>query len=93
MHGDFSQPRNAVLTKEDYETYNEHRALFSEKLKGDLIEKTFLFLGFSFTDPNVDYILAPDPRPAGAESAGALLHHDAAPDSQGRGTGESPIQT
>ena len=57
MHGDFSQPRNAVLTKEDYETYNEHRALFSEKLKGDLIEKTFLFLGFSFTDPNVDYIL------------------------------------
>ena len=57
MHGDFSQPQNAVLTKEDYETYNEHRALFSEKLKGDFIEKTFLFLGFSFTDPNIDYIL------------------------------------
>jgi hypothetical protein len=57
MHGDFSQPRNAVLTKEDNETYNEHRALFSEKLKGDLIEKTFLFLGFSFTDPDIDYIL------------------------------------
>lgn len=57
MHGDFSQPRSAVLTKEDYETYNEHRALFSEKLKGDLIEKTFLFLGFSFTDPDIDYIL------------------------------------
>jgi hypothetical protein len=57
MHGDFSQPQNAVLTKEDYETYNEHRALFSEKLKGDLIEKTFLFLGFSFTDPNIDHIL------------------------------------
>ena len=57
MHGDFSQPQNAVLTKEDYETYNEHRALFSEKLKGDLIEKTFLFLGFSFKDPNIDYIL------------------------------------
>ena len=57
MHGDFSQPQNAVLTKEDYETYNEHRALFSEKLKGDLIENTFLFLGFSFKDPNIDYIL------------------------------------
>jgi len=57
MHGDFSQPRSAVLTKEDYETYNEHRALFSEKLKSDLIEKTFLFLGFSFTDPDIDYIL------------------------------------
>jgi hypothetical protein len=57
VHGDFSQPQNVVLTKEDYETYNEHRALFSEKLKGDLIEKTFLFLGFSFTDPNIDVIL------------------------------------
>jgi hypothetical protein len=57
MHGDFAQPQNAVLTKEDFETYNEHRALFSEKLKGDLIEKTFLFLGFGFTDPNIDYIL------------------------------------
>jgi hypothetical protein len=57
LHGDFSQPQNVVLTKEDYETYNEHRALFSEKLKGDLIEKTFLFLGFSFTDPIIDVIL------------------------------------
>ena len=58
MHGDISRPSDAVLTKEDYETYNTNRELFSVKLQGDLVGKTFLFLGFSFTDPNIDYILS-----------------------------------
>jgi len=31
---------------------------FVSALRGDLVEKTFLFLGFSFTDPNIDYILS-----------------------------------
>ena len=57
MHGDVENPADAVLTKEDYETYDLHRELFSIKLKGDLVGKTFLFVGFSFTDPNIDYIL------------------------------------
>jgi len=58
MHGDISQPHDAVLTKEDYETYDLERELFSIQLKGDLVAKTFLFLGFSFSDPNIDYILS-----------------------------------
>jgi hypothetical protein len=58
MHGDRHQPQDAVLTREDYEIYNETRGAFSIALQGDLIEKTFLFLGFSFTDPNIDHILA-----------------------------------
>lgn len=58
MHGDIRQPQDAVLTKEDYESYNEYRQLFSTSLQGDLISKTFLFLGFSFTDANIDYILS-----------------------------------
>jgi hypothetical protein len=58
MHGDCRQPQDAVLTKEDYETYDEKREVFSTALKGDLVERTFLFLGFSFTDPNIDYILS-----------------------------------
>lgn len=57
MHGDRAAADEAVLTKEDYETYDQKRELFSMQLKGDLINKTFLFLGFSFTDPNIDYIL------------------------------------
>ena len=58
MHGDRSQPQEAILTKDDYETYNERRGAFSTILQAELIERTFLFLGFSFTDPNIDYILA-----------------------------------
>lgn len=57
MHGSVDQPQDAVLTKDDYEKYEESRRLFVENLKGDLISKTFVFLGFSFTDPNIDYVL------------------------------------
>ncbi|GMV90461.1 MAG: hypothetical protein AMXMBFR82_02390 [Candidatus Hydrogenedentota bacterium] len=58
MHGCVTQPQDAVITKDDYEQYEQRRQLFVESLKGDLISKTFLFLGFSFTDPNIDYILS-----------------------------------
>jgi len=57
MHGDISHPANAVISKDDYEVYNLNRPLFSTALKGDLISKTFLFIGFSFNDPNLDQIL------------------------------------
>lgn len=57
MHGCITQPEDAVVTKDDYEGYESKRSLFSDSLKGDLIGKTFLFLGFSFTDPNIDHIL------------------------------------
>jgi len=55
MHGDVSQPQDAVITKDDYERYDSKRTLFSEKLKGDLIGNSFCFIGFSFTDPNIDF--------------------------------------
>jgi hypothetical protein len=57
MHGDVSQPDQAVVTKEDYETYSLSRQLFSTALQGDLVSKTFLFVGFSFNDPNLSYVL------------------------------------
>jgi len=57
MHGDIEQPQDAVLTKDDYENYSQTRQLFSTMLQGDLISKTFLFMGFSFDDPNIEYIL------------------------------------
>jgi hypothetical protein len=58
MHGCVTQSHLAVLTKQDYEDYDVTRRLFTDSLKGDFIEKTLLFLGFSFTDPNVERILA-----------------------------------
>lgn len=58
MHGDISDTKSAVICKDDYERYPFNMAQFASLLKGDLIEKTFLFLGFSFTDPNIDFILS-----------------------------------
>lgn len=57
MHGDVERPSDAVITKDDYERYDIKRPLFRTALQGDLISKTFLFIGFSFEDPNLDYIL------------------------------------
>lgn len=58
MHGDVSQADEAVLIKDDYERYEARRGLFTSRLQGDLTWKQFLFLGFSFTDPNIDYIFS-----------------------------------
>lgn len=57
MHGDVDHADNAVLTKDDYVLYDKKRRLFKTVLKGDLVSKTFLFIGFSFEDPNLDYVL------------------------------------
>lgn len=58
MHGDVSQVQKAVITRDDYEKYSESHCLFTTTLKGDLLSKTFLFIGFSFSDPNLNYILS-----------------------------------
>lgn len=58
MHGDAKHPQQAILTKDDYEQYHRKNEGFITTLSSDLISKTFLFLGFSFTDPNLDYVLS-----------------------------------
>lgn len=58
MHGDVSEPGSAILTKENYEQYFHTHETFVNALRGELITKTFLFVGFSFTDPNLDYVLS-----------------------------------
>jgi len=58
MHGDIDHPDTAVLTKDDYEKYPLNMKPYITSLSGDLVSKTFLFLGFSFTDPNLDYIMS-----------------------------------
>lgn len=58
MHGDVEHPHDAVLIKDDYEKYHVKRGAFINALAGDLVSKTFLFIGFSFTDPNLEYVLS-----------------------------------
>lgn len=58
MHGDVTFPKKAILYKAQYERYYRTHEPFITALQGDLTTKTFLFVGFSFTDPNLDYVLS-----------------------------------
>lgn len=58
MHGDITMIDSTVLIKDDYEIYDKKNELFISKLRGDLLDKTFIFIGFSFEDPNLETILA-----------------------------------
>jgi len=57
MHGDITSIDDTVITKDEYETYSYKREPFRNALKYDLLSKTFLFIGFSFEDPNLLHIL------------------------------------
>jgi Sir2- and TIR-associating SLOG family/SIR2-like domain len=57
MHGDIAMPDKIIICKDDYERYAKDHYIFQNALEGDLVNKTFLFLGFSFTDPNLEYML------------------------------------
>jgi hypothetical protein len=58
MHGDAEHSSDAIITRDDYEKYFRTHEPFINALKGDLTTKTFLFIGFSFNDPNLDYALS-----------------------------------
>lgn len=57
MHGDKDDVNNTVITRDDFMNYTENHPNMSTALRGDFINKTFLFIGYSFNDPNLNYIL------------------------------------
>lgn len=75
MHGDVSKPSDAVLTKDDYERYELSRSPFTERLRADLLWRQFLFVGFSFTDPNIDYTFNRLRRILGPNEKGSKEHY------------------
>lgn len=58
IHGDVSDVNSAIITKDDYDMFDSTRGLFVEALKGELATKTFMFIGYSFNDPNLSYIIS-----------------------------------
>lgn len=59
MHGESRDPSRVVITRSDYENYGyDDRKLFRQVFEGDLLTKTFIFLGFSFNDSNFKHVIA-----------------------------------
>ena len=50
LNGDIRDIQNAVITKNDLEKYPEYHNYYLAFFKRELITKSFLFLGYSFTD-------------------------------------------
>lgn len=59
MHGsvDSPLPENIIITKEDYEDYSITHPLTTERLRSDLLSKSFVFIGYSYRDPNIKAIM------------------------------------
>eukprot|EP01123_Difflugia_compressa_P004133 TRINITY_DN15486_c0_g1_i1.p1 TRINITY_DN15486_c0_g1~~TRINITY_DN15486_c0_g1_i1.p1 ORF type:complete len:413 (+),score=83.62 TRINITY_DN15486_c0_g1_i1:185-1240(+) len=57
IHGDLSTPNEVVLTESDYDRYFEHRPAVATLLRGLLLNRTFVFIGYSLRDPNLNIII------------------------------------
>ncbi|MES0022311.1 MULTISPECIES: SIR2 family protein [unclassified Mesorhizobium] len=56
MHGTVGNPSDVVIAKGDYEGYRRERGEFLNLLHSHLVSRRMLFLGFSFTDPNLSQL-------------------------------------
>ncbi len=56
FHGDWNHPDRMVLTESDYERRMEFKEPMDLRLWSDLLNRSILFLGYSFRDPNVAYL-------------------------------------
>lgn len=56
FHGDFNYPDSMVLTESDYERRLRLDHPMDLRLRSDLLGSGILFVGYSFSDPNVSYI-------------------------------------
>lgn len=58
MHGTISNPSSVVISTDDYERYRRERGAFLNLLQAHLMSTSMLFVGLSFTDPNLRHVLS-----------------------------------
>jgi len=57
LHGDLSDPNSIVISARDFYSYLAKNPVVADLLKIELQTRTVLFLGYSFSDPNLSMIL------------------------------------
>lgn len=58
MHGDTDEIKEIVLKEDDYLKYSQKHILIETYIKSLLIDKTFLFVGYSLNDNNLSLIMS-----------------------------------
>ena len=58
IHGSITDANSIVITKKDYDNFNRSRKLFIAKMLTLFAESPIIFLGYSFTDRNIQEIIA-----------------------------------
>ena len=58
VHGDFRDGESIVFTKSDYDHYLENRPAIADMIRLTLMQRTVLFIGYSFNDRNLTTILS-----------------------------------
>lgn len=66
-----SGPRQITISTEDFEDYAQKRPATLQRLRSDLLSKSFLFVGYGYRDPNIQTALIEARRLSG----GATLPH------------------
>jgi hypothetical protein len=56
FHGDFNTPDQMVLSESQYMDRMRLESPMDFKLRADILGRAVLFIGYSFRDPNVNYI-------------------------------------
>ena len=59
IHGCISKSHHdeIIITQEDYEDFLDNKPAISQRLCNDLLKKSFLFIGYSYRDPNIRNIM------------------------------------
>ena len=58
IHGDVCCPSKCVITRHDYEKFEEEHDVVLSELKGEMCTNSFLFLGYSFSDIDIQHVLS-----------------------------------
>jgi len=57
LHGDLNKEEEIVLTQTSYFKRYDFEDCLDIKLRNDLLTKSVLFMGYSFSDPNIKYMM------------------------------------